>query len=269
MKLVRLAQKIVCSSHHIYMTWRPYWKLRTQRITVGLFSFYLLQRRVARLVSVSCRADSNGCCFGSSWLVDGLTPWSLSPSCISGCSLCPSPLLARRRVDSRPLVAPWTRREIGLAVLGSVTVLRLEEQVLCSPGQRLSRQWPPVPCSVPDGPTRVLLSSHWQSRPRKLLSSLLRFTPSADERSTPASPYCLTSVTVLRSSMSSPRRSWRGCLWCLLMSLPMSSALYLYRGLCPLMSWSNAVRDLLNRWASPGQRLLNSSTGRLLALTGW
>jgi len=75
---------------------------------------------VCRLVSVSPRADFNGCWWCSSWVVDALTRWSLTSSCISRCSWCPSPLLACRRVDSRPLFPPWTSKEVGLAGLGKL-----------------------------------------------------------------------------------------------------------------------------------------------------
>jgi len=88
----------------------------------------------------------------------------------SRCSWCLSPLLARRRVVSRLFFAPWTRREIGFAGLGK----RHRSQTRVNRG--LSRQWPPVPCSVPDGPTRVSLSSRWQSRFLQLLTLQTLFT---------------------------------------------------------------------------------------------
>jgi len=114
-----------------------------------------------------------------------------------------------------------------------------------SPGQRLSRQWPPVPCSFLDPLWSCSVRADSQANARKLPSSSLRYTPSADERSTPASPCCLTSVTFLRSSMSSPRRSWRGCRWSLLMSLPMSSALLLCLLAAGLdVSWSRPLEVL-------------------------
>jgi len=34
------------------------------------------------------------------------------------------------------------------------------------------------------------------------------------------------------------------------------------------LGWS-PFQYLVNRWASPGHRLLNESTGQLLALSGW
>jgi len=38
---------------------------------------------------------------------------------------------------------------------------------------------------------------------------------------------------------------------------------------CLACPWATAVRDLPNRWAYPGQRLLNASTGRSLDIPDW
>jgi len=115
-------------------------------------------------------------------------------------------------------------------------------------------------------PTRVSLRSHWQSRlrPGSCLADSFALHHYADERSTPASAYCLSAVTFLRYLMSSPWRSWCGCRWCPLISLPMSPALLcimfaarLYRGLCPLESWTCWTVGLLQEIAT------NYETNRL------
>jgi len=138
--LLRLAQKIVCSSHQIYMTWllrRSVRKHRVRIVTVG-FILVLLVQRVSGWV-----------CFGISWLwfrrllvllvlacrrVDLTT----AGSCVSGCSWWP-PLLPCRRVAPASLVAPWTRREFGLVGLGKCHRSQTRVDKPCSPGQRLSR----------------------------------------------------------------------------------------------------------------------------------
>jgi len=59
------------------------------------------------------------------------------------------------------------------------------------------------------------------------------------------------------------------------MSLPMSPVLILVLLAAeldvsaPLGLGRLPFRGLLNRWASPEQRLLNASIGRLLTLSGW
>jgi len=70
-------------------------------------------------------------------------------------------VLACLRVDSTTgsLVAPWTRREIGLAGLGK----RHRSQTRVNSLSLAFRGNEPVPGSVPDGPTRISLSSPWQS----------------------------------------------------------------------------------------------------------
>jgi len=125
--------------------------------------------------------------------------------------------------------------------------------------QRRSRQWPRVPRSVPDSSTYA----------RKLPRGPLRFKPGPNERSTPASTYCLTSVTFLRSSMRSPRWSRRCCRWYPLVMLSMSTSRPFW-----LVVWFSGTRcfgRLLfrdfagNRWAI-GQRLLKSQIDRPLVL---
>jgi len=52
---------------------------RIKRFTVGLFGLTYYSGWVARLASVSPRADFSGYWWWLSWLVDALTRWSLTP----------------------------------------------------------------------------------------------------------------------------------------------------------------------------------------------
>jgi len=101
-------------------------KAQNSKGLVGLFSFYLLQRVVVRLVSMSACADSNGC-------------WR------------------RRRVDLviADSILCFLMLMVSLAAADSPT--RWLEAAWCALDS-------PFPCSVLDGSTRISVSSRWQSR---------------------------------------------------------------------------------------------------------
>jgi len=83
-----------------------------------------------------------------------------------------------------------------------------------------------------------------------------------------ALPYCDLFVLQDNAFRNNDRLSlsWRGYRWCPVMSKPISPALFLIM----LAARLDVSRSLALRiFASPGQRLLNASPGRLLALPGW
>jgi len=200
------------------MTWLPrrsVRKHRVQRVTVGLFSFYLLQRV----------GGSVGLGVASSWLQWLLMLFISARRCVDSviadlpvsrdargiprlCSL--SDALTRGRLSRLGLA-----ERSALQVKGSVTALRLGWT-----GALLSRAT--LFATMTTCPLLCPGRSH-----SGFAQFVLKVKGSCLAVHFASSPYCLSSETFLRYSMSSPRRSWRGCRRSPTMWLPMPYALLL------------------------------------------
>jgi len=146
------------------------------------------------------------------------------------------------------------------------------------PGQRPSRQWTPVPCSDPETPTRVTLSLRWQSRLMPGSCLAVHFALRLEETNVPpqAPPIAkrprrsCAPQWVLRGNrdMAVGDVYWCRCRWPLLVH----PTFRLYRGLCPMRSWTIAVPGLaepLGFSRTTPLKCLNWSTARPLWMIAW
>jgi len=161
-------------------------KHRIQIVTVGFILVLLIQRV----------CGWGGPSISSLWfhrllmflvLVCRRVDLTTAGSHVSGCSYW-LPLLACPRAAAGSLVALWTRREFGLSGLGKRHRSQTRVNKLCSPGQRFRGNTCSLLCL---GRARYVLAQivlTVKDNARKLPSSLLCFTPSAEKLSTRLHP---------------------------------------------------------------------------------